>query len=60
MKEKRIIDLGMLRVGDRFILDGKKYKAGHTVSNAPGYVACTEEATGKTKRIELSVVVEKL
>lgn len=32
MNEKRILDLGMLRVGDRFILNDKKYNAGHAVS----------------------------
>lgn len=51
-------ELGMLRVGDVFYLDGECYKAGH--SNGRGYAYCTNVNTGKVKRIHLvTKVVEE-
>ena len=51
------IELGLLKVGDVFYLDGECYKAGH--SDGRGYAYCTNVKTRKVKCIYLTTVVEE-
>lgn len=48
-------ELGLLKVGDVFYLDGECYKAGHC--DGKGYAYCTNIETRKVKRIHLATKV---
>lgn len=50
-------ELGLLKVGDVFYLDGECYEAGH--SDGRGYAYCTNVKTRKVKCIYLTTVVEE-
>lgn len=50
--------LGFLRSGDTFLLNGKRYKAGHVIDGTPEYVACTDIATKKVTRLHIDTDVE--
>lgn len=52
------IELGHLRLGDIFILDGRTYKAGHYIRNTYHYATCTDVETHKVKRMYLDTIVE--
>lgn len=52
------IQLGFLRSGDTFLLDGKRYKAGHVIDGTPEYVACTDIVTKKVTRLHIDTDVE--
>ena len=51
-------ELGYLRTGDVFELNGKIYKVGNYISNSNGYVACTDVQTEKVTRFHLMTDVE--
>lgn len=42
--------LGNLRSGDIFNFEGRTYKVGHCIDNAPFYVACVDMETHKVTR----------
>ena len=50
--------IGFLKHGDFFLLDGIKYKVGHLIENAHGYVACVDVETNKVKRFYVDTTVE--
>lgn len=50
--------LGFLRSGDTFLLNGKRYKAGHIIDGTNGYVACTDIVTQKVTRLHIDTDVE--
>ena len=52
------IELGFLKSGDIFTLDGRTYKVGHCIRNTYHYAACTDVETHKVKRIYLDTIVE--
>lgn len=51
-------ELGYLRTGDVFELNGKTYKVRHYISDSKGYVACTDVQTKKVARIHIMTDVE--
>lgn len=55
MKKTKI---GFLTVGDTFYLDGIRYRAGHLVSYAEGYVSCVNTETKKVTRLYIDTTVE--
>ncbi len=52
------IELGFLKSGDIFTLDGRTYKAGHYIRNTYHYATCTDVETHKVKRMYLDTIVE--
>lgn len=52
--------IGCLRVGDFFLLDGRKYKVGHLIEGTNGYVACVDVESKKVKRFYIDTDVEKV
>ena len=54
--------IGFLRVGQYFILDGRKYRVGHLINGTNGYVSCTDitEKKRKVRRFYIDTTVEQL
>lgn len=54
--------IGMLRTGQYFMLDGRKYRVGHLIKGTNGYVACTDVTDEKRKvaRLYIDTSVEVL
>ena len=52
--------IGCLRVGDFFLLDGRKYKVGHVIKGTNGYVACVDVESKKVKRFYIDAEVEEV
>ena len=54
--------IGYLRVGQYFMLDGRKYRVGHLIDGTNGYVACTDITDEKRKvtRFYIDTSVEEL
>lgn len=54
--------IGLLKVGQYFMLDGRKYRVGHLISGTNSYVACTDitDDNRKVKRFYIDTEVEKL
>lgn len=50
--------IGFLRRGDFFLFGGIKYKVGHLIEGANGYVACVDTETKKVKRFYIDTTVE--
>lgn len=53
-------NLGCLRIGDFFLLDGIKYKVGHLIEGTNGYVACVDTVNRKVKRFYIDTTVEEV
>lgn len=54
--------IGMLRSGNYFMLEGRKYRIGHLIEGTNGYVACTDITDDKrvVKRFYIDTTVEVL
>lgn len=54
--------IGMLRTGQYFMLNGRKYRVGHLIDGTNGYVACTDITDEKRKvtRLYIDTSVEQL
>ena len=52
--------IGYLKVGDVFLLDGRKYKVGHLIEGTNGYVACVDVESRKVKRFYIDTTVEEV
>lgn len=54
--------IGFLRVGQYFMLDGRKYRVGHLIDGTNGYVACTDitDEKRKVKRFYIDTSVEEI
>ena len=54
--------IGLLRVGQYFMLDGREYRVGHLINGTNGYVACTDITDEKRKvtRFYIDTTVEKI
>ena len=52
--------IGYLKVGDFFLLDGRKYKVGHLIEGTNSYVACVDVESGKVKRFYIDTMVEEV
>lgn len=54
--------IGLLRVGQYFMLDGREYRVGHLIKGTNGYVACTDITDEKRKvtRFYIDTTVEKI
>lgn len=52
--------IGYLKVGDFFLLDGRKYKVGHVIEGTNGYVACVDVESRKVKRFYIDTMVEEV
>lgn len=50
--------IGYLKVGDVFLLDGRKCKVGHLIEGTNGYVACVDVEGKKVKRFYIDTEVE--
>ena len=50
--------IGCLKVGDFFLLDGRKYKVGHLIEGTNSYVACVDVESKKVKRFYIETTVE--
>ncbi len=50
--------LGNLCSGDLFNFEGRTYKVGHCIDNAPHYAACTNMETHRVTRFCLDLDVE--
>lgn len=51
--------IGYLKVGDFFLLDGRKYKVGHLIEGTNSYVACVDMESKKVKRFYIDTTVEE-
>ena len=52
--------IGYLKVGDFFLLDGRKYKVGRLIDGTNSYVACTDVESKKVKRFYIDTEVEEV
>lgn len=54
--------IGMLRSGNYFMLEGRKYRVGHLINGTNGYVACTDITDDKraVRRFHMDTTVEVL
>lgn len=60
--EVDVTTIGMLRIGQYFLLDGRKYRVGHLIDGTNGYVACTDitDEKRKVRRFYIDTSVEQL
>lgn len=54
--------IGLLKRGQYFMLDGRKYKIGHLIDGTNGYVACTDVTDSKkvVRRFYIDTSVEEV
>ena len=53
-----VTQIGFLKSGDIFTFLGDKYKVGHVIDGANGYVSCTNVETRKVTRLHIDLDVE--
>ena len=51
--------LGCLKRGEKFLYEGRTYKAGSLINGTNGYVACVNVETHKVTRLYIDTTVEK-
>lgn len=62
LSEVDVTTIGMLRIGQYFLLDGRKYRVGHLIDGTNGYVACTDitDEKRRVRRFYIDTSVEQL
>lgn len=52
--------IGLLRLGDLFMFNGRVYKVGNLIEGTNGYVACVDIHTHKTTRLYIDTTVDEV